>query len=265
MTLSARPVLAPALLALGLAAFAMPAASDAPPFGSTADTVFDIIRAEDPSSYLCLNYEGRALRQMWDKRVDGESDLETFLFTAHFTDMPPVDIILNPEFQSEAEARAEALRYGYRLGQLPRLLRSGLRQLGVHRGRQGFHAGAGKIFMYQEQSSLRISQNKLEESLFHEAVHAALDGEHRLSPGWTAAQARDGAFLTAYAARRPEREDLAETMLFAFALLEHPGRIPPVDSDVIARTVPARIAYIAELLQTPVPALPQPDPPETCH
>lgn len=265
MTQSARHILAPALLAFGLAAFAAPALADEPPFGSTADTVFDIIRDDDPSAYVCLNDEGRAVRQMWDKRVDGESDLNTFLFAAHFSDAPPIDIILNPEFGDAAEARAEALRYAYRLGQLPRLLRGGIRQLGVHKGKEGFHAGTGKIFMYQDQSSLRISQKKLEESLFHEAVHASLDAEHRLSPGWTAAQARDGAFLTRYAARRPEREDLAETMLFAFALLNHPGRIPPVDSDVIARTVTARIAYIAELLQTHVPAVQPPDVPDTCR
>lgn len=262
MTLKDRIVAA--TLTFGIA-FALPAYALDAPFGSTADTVFDIIQDGDPSAYVCLSYQGRAIRQMWDKRVDGEADENTFLFTAHYRDSPPIDIILNPEFGTPQEARAEAMRYVYRLGQLPLILRAGIGQLGIHKGKQGFHAGTGKIFMYQDQSSLRISQDKLEESLFHEAVHSSLDAKHRLAPAWQAAQASDGRFVTTYAASRPEREDLAESMLFAFALLKHPGRIPPVDSRDILAAIPARIDYIAALLDQPVEVEPPPSPPETCH
>ncbi len=253
-----------AILAIAFAP-ALPAAAQDTPFGSTADTVFDIIEIDDPSTFVCLAYEGRALRQMWDKRVDGEADENTFLFTAHFSDVTPIDIILNPEFGDEDEARAEAMRYTRGLGQLPLILRAGIRQFGVHKGKQGFHAGSGKIFMYQDQTSLRVSQNKLEESLFHEAVHASLDREHRLAPGWQAAQASDPRFLTAYAQNRPEREDLAESMLFAYALLEHPGRIPPVDSRDILAAIPARIDYVAQILAQVPQVDPPPAPPTHCR
>ncbi|MEP4247972.1 hypothetical protein [Tateyamaria sp.] len=227
---------------------AQPALANEPSFSSTADTVFDVIETGDPSSFSCLTYEGRDTREMWDKRLDAEPTLSAFLFQAHFMDSPSIDIILNPEFQSEAEARAEAMRYTRGLGQLPLVLRSGIKQFGIHKGREGFHGGSGKIFMYQDQSSHRISQNKLEESIFHEAVHASLDARYRLDPDWVAAQNADGRFLTRYAASRPDREDLAETALFAYALLRHPGRIPPVDSRDILAAVPNRIEFIRAIL-----------------
>lgn len=234
------------------------------PYGSTAGTVFDIIREDDPSAFVCLNYEGRATRQMWDKRINGESDLDVFLFTAYFTDGPPIDIILNPEFSTENEARSEAMRYTRPLGQLPIVFRQGIRQLGIHKGNKSFHGGPGKIFMYQDKASRRIEQHHLEESMLHESVHASLDLKWRKSPEWLAAQASDGAFLTRYAGEHPEGEDLAETALFAYALLRHPGRIPPVDSAEIARLVPARIKVVETILDTQPEIAPFRSPPDTC-
>lgn len=260
-----RSGLRPVCLACAISLIAMPGmAASEPSFSSTADTVFDIITDTDPSTFICIYYEGRGVRQMWDKRQDDEFDHNTYIFSAHFSDMPPFEIVLNPEFASEAAARAEADRYGHRLGQIPLVFRHGIRRLGIHKGDEGFHAGAGKIFVYSEMSDRRISQNRLAESLLHESIHATLDAEYRLSPEWIQAQEQDNAFMTRYAASRPDREDLAETALFAYALLRHPGRIPPVDSrDILAR-VPARIAFIENILQSTPEVPTPPPPPEGC-
>ncbi len=256
---------AAALLAVCLSGAVLATPADEPPFDATADTVFDIIRTSDETQFFCLSDEGRAVRQMWDKRIDGESDLNVFHFTAHFRDGPPIDIILNPEFGTPEAARTEAERYTRALGQLPPVFRQGLRQLGIHKGNKSFHGGAGKVFLYSETVDLRISQDHLEESLLHEAVHASLDAPYGDSQAWRDAQSADGAFVTRYAASSPEREDLAESALFAYGLLRHPGRIPPVDSAVIARQIPARIAVIAEILNA-APDLPAPPPPpEDCR
>jgi len=118
-----------------------------PLYGSTADTVFDIITVDDPSSFVCLSYQGRTIRQMWDKRLDNEFDLEVFLFQAHFTDSPPFDIIVNPEFATREAAEAEARRYTKSLGQLPLVFRHGIRQFGIHDGNPTYSAGSGKIFV----------------------------------------------------------------------------------------------------------------------
>jgi hypothetical protein len=166
------------------------------PFVATADTVFDIIRDSDPSAFVCLSYEGRATRQMWDKRRDDEFDLNVFLFTAHFSDMPAIDIILNPEFETPEAARNEAGKYTERLGRVPLVFRHGIRQVGIHKGEEGFHADTGKVFVYSGTADRRISENHLEESLLHEGVHATLDHRYRLSPEWIATQESDARFLT---------------------------------------------------------------------
>jgi hypothetical protein len=234
-------------------AWAGSAAAQDPPFSDTAGTVFDIIRKEDPDSFLCLQPLGQATRQIWDKRVDGEPLVEAYLFMARFTDGSAIEIAINPEFGTAAAARAEALRNTTPLGQLPTSLRRGIGKFSVHGGDEGFHAGTGQIVVYAGRADQRLTYDHLEESVFHEAVHASWDAEHRLAPEWVAAQQADGGFLTDYAADSPEREDLAETALFAFALLHHPDRFPPVDSADTSRAVPHRIAYIAGLLPQDAP------------
>lgn len=265
LKLSAAPVRR--LCALALAGLlAVPGAAKAdPPFSSTADTVFDIIRVDDPSTFVCLVYQGRTIRQMWDKRLDNEFDLNVFLFQAHFSDSPPFDIIVNPEFATREAAETEARRYTHGLGQLPLVFRHGIRQFGIHQGNPTFSAGAGKIFVYADKTTQRIGENHLEESLLHESVHATLDRQHARSPEWQAAQASDNRFLTRYGERHPEGEDLAETALFAYGLIRYPGRIPPVDSRDIIAAVPARLAFIRDLLQQEPNVAPAPTPPEGCQ
>ncbi|KUF08977.1 hypothetical protein [Pseudoponticoccus marisrubri] len=256
--------LRPLCLAAGLAlSQALPVAAQAPPFGDTAGTVFDIIRADDPTQFVCLEAAGRGARQIWDKRVNGEPIVEAHLFHARYADGTSIEMAINPEFDSAA-ARAQALRFATALGRLPTTLRRGIRRFGVHAGRQGFHAGTGGIIVYTGTADHREGYAHLEESLFHEAVHASWDAEHRLSPGWIAAQEADGRFLTDYARSRPDREDLAETALFAFAILYHPERFPPVDTRQTLEAVPHRIAYLRDLLPPEIPVTVPVGPPRGC-
>lgn len=248
-----------ALLGAGISEGA--AAASEPPFDSTADTVFDIIQSDDPSSYVCLENVGRGTRQMWDKRVDAEFDLDAFLFRAYYSDGPAIEIVVNPEFGTPEAARAEALRYARPLGQLPPVLRQGIRQFGIHKGDPTYSAGPGKIFVYAGRTDTRLSENRLEESLLHEAVHASLDRVHADSPDWRAAQDRDGAFVTGYARDWPDREDLAETAIFAYAFWRHPDRLPPADS----AAVPARLAVLTEIFETGPESLPASTVPDDCQ
>jgi len=225
-----------------------------PPFGDTAGTVFDIITITDPSAFICMDPMGQATRQIWDKRVDGEPLVQAHLFMARYADGAVIEIGVNPEFDASA-ALALAERFAGPLGQLPTSLRAGIARFSIHGGNEGFHAGTGQIVVYTEMADQRASYDHLEESLFHEAVHASWDEAHRLSPGWQAAQTADGGFLTGYGAASPDREDLAETALFAFAILHHPDRFPPVDTADTQRAVPHRIAYIADLLPPDVPLI----------
>ena len=98
--------------------------------------------------------------------------------------------------------------------------------------------------MYADRATQRESYDHLEESVFHEAVHASWDRQHRLAAGWKDAQMHDGGFLTRYGEQSPEREDLAETALFAYAIIVQPERLPPADTVTTLQAVPHRIEYI---------------------
>lgn len=233
-----------------------------PPFSNTAGTVFDIITVDDPTTFVCLDAAGQAARQIWDKRVDGEPIVQAYLFHARFSDGTSIEIAINPEFGEEAEN--QAMIYAPSLGRLPTSLRRGIRKFSVHAGDKSFHAGTGGIVMYAEKTKNRLSYDHLEESIFHEAVHASWDKQHRLAPEWIAAQKADGRFLTGYGAKRPDREDLAETALFAFAILHHPDRFPPADTDDTLAAVPNRIEYIRKLLPPGQPLTIQVGPAQGC-
>lgn len=227
---------------------AMAQAPADPPFGDTVGTVFDILRAEDPSTFQCLEAKGQAPRQIWDKRVEGEPVIAAHIFEARFSDGTRIEMAINPEFGRAEAARTEALRYAPALGQLPTSLRRGLHRFSVHDGRKAPHAGDGQVIFYAKTADQRLGYQHLEESLFHESVHASWDAQWRLSPQWLAAAAADGGFLTRYGAEHPDREDLAETALFAFAILHHPDRLPPADTADTLAAVPHRIAFIETLL-----------------
>ena len=109
-----------------------------PPFGSTADTVFDIIQASDPSTFTCLTYIGREERQIWDKRVEDEPVVDTFVFVSQYSDGTTIQIALNPEFGTVEAAREEAMRYVKPLGQLPTVLRKGVRRPQYSQRARGF-------------------------------------------------------------------------------------------------------------------------------
>ena len=68
------------------------------------------------------------------------------------------------------------------------------------------------------------------------------------SCAWRAVRKADPGFMTEYARDKFPREDMAETALFAWGILRHPGRIPPADTADIKAVVPNRIAFLGEIL-----------------
>jgi hypothetical protein len=153
-------------------------------------------------------------------------------------------------FGTQASAREEALRYTPRLGKLPTALRRGVQRLVVHKGGGNVTAfsDVGLIVLYSDNATKRIGTHVLEETIFHESVHAAWDKAHAKSAAWQDAQKKDERYITDYAQKNPEGEDLAESALFAYALLHHPNRIPKEEEARIARTIPNRIAFVEKLL-----------------
>jgi hypothetical protein len=175
---------------------------------------------------------------------------EAFLFVAHFNDGTRVRLAIDADFKTQDSARQEALRYTPRLGKLPTALRRGVERVVIHKGGENVTAfsDVGLMVLYSDNATKRIGTHDLEETVFHESVHAAWDKAHAKSAEWQDAQKKDGGYVTDYARKNPLGEDLAESALFAYTLLHHPNRIPKEEAARIARIIPNRIAFVEKLL-----------------
>jgi hypothetical protein len=218
---------------------------------SVVGTDFDFILETDADLFLELEYKGEGKPEMPDKTGRSASLRKpAFLYLSHYRDGTKIALAIDAEFKTEAEARKEALRYTPRLGKLPSALRQGVERVVVHKGGADATAfsDAGLIVLYSDNATKRIGTHDLEETIFHESVHAAWDKAHAGSAGWLAAQKADGRFVTEYARKNPRGEDLAESALFAYAILHYPDRIPKEEGERIRRAIPARIAFVGTLL-----------------
>lgn len=227
-------------------------AGDGPPYpSSVVGTDFDFITQADPDTFVRLESKGQGPAEMPDKS-DRKAALvqQAFLFVAHFNDQTRVNLAIDADFKTQDSAREEALRYTPRLGKLPTALRRGVNRVVVHKGGENVTAfsDVGLIVVYSDNATKRIRTHDLEETIFHESVHAAWDKAHASSAEWKDAQKNDGRFITDYARKNPKGEDLAESALFAYALIHHPDRIPKEEAAKIASAIPNRIAFVAKLL-----------------
>lgn len=218
---------------------------------SIVGTDFDIITDADPTCFVDLNYQGVQSAEMPDKTKEGgELFQDAHIFVANYSDKTKVQIAIDNSIEAEDTAKSEALRYATRLGKLPTILRTGVERLVVHEGHEETTAFSdqGLIVVYSGNATKRISTNDLEETLFHESVHAAWDAKYAKSFEWKRAQAADGNFATMYAKEKPELEDLAESALFAYAVLHHSDRLPTKDVKQIKGKIPARILFVESLI-----------------
>jgi hypothetical protein len=218
---------------------------------SVVGTDFDFIKESDPDTFVELESLGQGKAEMPDK-TDKPAPLvkPAFLFVSQYRDGTSINLAIDVRFETEEAARNEALRYTPRLGKLPTALRRGVKRVVVHKGGEDATAfsDVGLIVLYSGNATKRIGTHDLEETVFHESVHAAWDKQHRESPGWLEAQKKDGRFVTEYARKNPKGEDLAESALFAYTLIHHPDRIPKDDAARIRRCIPARIAFVETLV-----------------
>jgi len=249
---SAAILVLPVLLLLLFGAITPASAGDGPPYpSSVVGTDFDFITESDPDTFVRLDDQGRGTAEMPDKS-DRSAPLRqpAFLFVAHFNDGTRVNLAIDLDFKTQAAARAEAPRYTPRLGKLPTALRRGVDRVVVHKGGENVTAfsDVGLIVVYSDNATKRIGTHDLEETIFHESVHAAWDKRHARSAEWIDAQKRDGVAVTDYARKNPQGEDLAESALFAYTLVHHPNRIPPDEAAKIAQAIPNRIAFVEKLL-----------------
>lgn len=96
----------------------------------------------------------------------------------------------------------------------------------------------------------RISTNDLEETVFHESVHASYQFMYQNDPSWLNAQNQDPTFVTEYAQNNPQIEDLAESALFAYTLITHPGRLDPDIEQWLIANIPNRLEWFGLIYES---------------
>jgi hypothetical protein len=213
-----------------------------PPFSGTIFIDSDIITPNDETNYLSISYDGTDERTMYDRR-SGWVDLVPYLFEANFSDLPSVEIQVNPEFGSVDEARQQAERFAPVIGRLPKCLRKDVETVWIHKGNEPFGGGNNNLLIHIEQADDYEKDGILEETLVHEAVHTSLDSSHADADAWKTAQQKDNGYISTYAQEYPTREDVAESFLPYFAIRFRPDRISSELKETIENTIPNRIQY----------------------
>lgn len=214
---------------------------------SVVGTDFDFIREVDRSVYEKVSFTKKGPAEMPDKTGEGELFQEAFQFQATYGDGVKVHFAVHHRIGSEANAKPFVEKAAVRLGRIPHILRKGVERVVINVGDATAFSDRGLIVLYTQNMEKRISTKDLEETIFHESVHATWDSEHAGSAGWKAAQKSDPGFVTDYASRLPSGEDLAESALFAVTLVHFPDRLPKDVSERLNTQIPARIAYVRKL------------------
>lgn len=217
---------------------------------SVVSNDIDFILDEDPDAFESLAFIGRQNKEMpGDPNGGGLFDTNTFVFRASFTDGGTLEIWCHSSFLTQAAAQEYAEKLCPRLGKLPDFQRNLLNHVVIHNGDSGAFAEIeGQFFiLYSDNMDDRISTHDLEETVFHESVHASYQFMYQNDPSWLNAQSSDPTFVTDYAQNNPQIEDMAESALFAYTLLSYPDRLEEDIENWLLENIPNRLAWFGML------------------
>lgn len=103
-----------------------------------------------------------------------------------FTDGACVEICVDARYPSVASAQAEAAHFAGPLGKLAGFMRGGLDHVVLKFGTPGAFAEADGHFIIVTTGNMAVrrSQHDMDETIFHESVHATLDADYLESIAW---------------------------------------------------------------------------------
>jgi len=218
---------------------------------SVASNDIDFIAETDPSVLAELVFVGNERGEMVDKRTDDLFDDNAYVFRADYADETSIQILVSSDFVEREEATHYAKMLLGPVGKLPMSMRKKLAHVAVLKGNESaFAEDKGHFFtVYSENMDIRFGNKDLEETVFHESVHATLDEIYAESEAWLFAQQADDDFITSYAKRNPNKEDLAEFALFAYTYQNYPDRLPAHVKNWMKKMTPNRLEFFKKLLK----------------
>ncbi len=214
---------------------------------SVASNDLDFIRANDPGA--CWSIKGGT--GGWTEMYDPRSDTLFVDGALHFEVRYPgqkLRINVHPEVANPERRAQEAAAA---VSRLPDQMRKSLRYVNILDGDGAAWAeDRGRFFtLYDGLMARRLAEHDLDETVFHETAHVALDRVFAKDPDWKANQRSDGDFVTRYAARHAHKEDVAESALFVWTMMYHPGRLPKRVEKQVRTTIPHRVEYMTNMLE----------------
>lgn len=212
---------------------------------SIVSTSIDFITESDTDAFIDMEFLGQEDKEMPDSTNDELFDTDTYIFKVNFSNGNYTEIWAHSSFGSLDAAQEYAEKLTSRLGKLPEFMRNELSHVVLHNGNAGAFAESEANFfvVYSQNIDVRISNNDLEETIFHESIHATLDALYLESNAWLEAQQNDDAFITQYAKDNAIKEDMAETALFAYTMIKYPGRLSAEIETWIHTHIPHRYAF----------------------
>jgi len=214
---------------------------------SVVSNDIDFIIDTDSDTFTSLTYLGLGNKEMpGAPNGGGLFDFGTFIFNVSFSDNETLEIWCHSTFLTQEAAQEYANKLCPRLGKLPVFQRNLLNHVVIHNGDGGAFAEIeGQFFiLYSENMDARISTNDLEETVFHESVHASYQFMYENDSAWIDAQAADApAFVTEYGQDNPDLEDMAESALFAYTYIVHPGRLSAEIETWLEENIPNRLDF----------------------
>lgn len=218
---------------------------------SVASNNLDFILASDPGACWSLAENGGGRTEMYDPRRDTLFVDDALHFDVTFTDQK-IRINVHPDVKGPEQRAMEAAAS---VSRLPLQMRNELRYINILDGDgAAWEEALGGFFtLYDELMERRMAEHDLDETVFHESAHVALDPLLSNDPDWQSNQNADGTFITQYAAEKPDQEDIAESALFVWTMLHYPSRLPADVEAAVRDIMPNRLEYLGNMLEDYLP------------
>lgn len=214
---------------------------------SVASNDLDFILAGDPGACWSITQIEGGRIEMYDPRRDTLFVNGALRYSLTFPDQK-IRINVHPDV---GNPKQRAMETAASVSRLPTQMRIKLKHVNILDGDGvAWEESLGGFFtLYDDLMDRRLAEHDLDETVFHESAHVALDPLLSDDPDWRSNQIADGNFITQYAAQNPNKEDIAESALFAWTLLFHPGRLPASIEAAVRDTIPHRLEYLGNMLE----------------
>ena len=213
---------------------------------------YNIITEDDPSCFQSVTYEGEKNATMWDREANNNQGAwvkpMSWIYRLRYDDGLSAEIRIRQEGFSSNQAAIFAKTYGRIMGQLPACLRAGVKDINIMKG-DALFGGNNSMrsidITIGKTSELYFRTGNMEETIAHEATHAALDYLYKTS-NYLTNRNMDPMYISKYAYDNPDREDISETFLLFMALTRTSNRITS-EAGKIKRDIGNRLRFFESL------------------